>query len=98
LPKKLRGWSTPFEDPISLPSGRQLVTLKDAANYIMMLPKAEQKLAQWQAATEALIMAAERRGPLMHARIGVLKALNVGKPAATIGAPRKRTKAYRIVP
>jgi hypothetical protein len=28
------------------------------------------------AATEALIMAAEDRGPLMHARIGVLRALN----------------------
>ena len=29
-----------------------------------------------QAATEALIMAAELRGPLMHARIGMLRALN----------------------
>jgi hypothetical protein len=76
LPKKLQGWSTPFEDPIPLPRGRQLVTLNDAANYIMKLPKAEQNLAQWQAATEALILAAEGRGPLMHARIGVLKALN----------------------
>jgi hypothetical protein len=25
------GWSRAFEDPISLPPGRQLVTLKDAA-------------------------------------------------------------------
>ena len=42
----------------------------------MKLTKAEQDLAEWQAATEALIMAAEDRGPLMHARIGVLRALN----------------------
>jgi hypothetical protein len=42
----------------------------------MKLPKAEQNLKEWQTATEALIMAAERRGPLMHARIGVLRALN----------------------
>jgi hypothetical protein len=69
-------WSTPFEDPIYQPKGRQLVTLQDAAAFIMKLPKAEQQLEEWQAATEALIMAAEGRGPLMHARVGVLRALN----------------------
>jgi hypothetical protein len=69
-------WSRAFEDPIPLPRGRQLVTLKDAAAYIMKLSKAEQHLEEWQAATEALLMAAEDRGPLMHARIGMLRALN----------------------
>jgi hypothetical protein len=58
-----KGWSTPFEDPIPLPRGRQLVTLKDAADYITRLPKAEHESPQWQAAIEALIMAAEGRGP-----------------------------------
>jgi hypothetical protein len=58
-----KGWSTPFDDPIPLPRGRQLVTLKDAADYIMKLPKAEHESPQWQAATEALIMAAEGRAP-----------------------------------
>jgi hypothetical protein len=28
-------WSTRFEDPIVLPNGRKLVTLKDAADYVM---------------------------------------------------------------
>ena len=69
-------WSREFEDPIPLPRGRQLVTLQDAATYIMKLPKAEQNHAAWQTAVEALIMAAEGRGPLMHARIGMLRALN----------------------
>jgi hypothetical protein len=69
-------WSRAFEDPITLLRGRQLVTLKDAAAYIIKLPKAEQRLEEWQAATEALMTAAEDRGPLMHARIGVLRALN----------------------
>jgi hypothetical protein len=69
-------WSREFEDPIALPRGRQLVTLKDGADYIMKLPKAEQAQPEWQTATEALIMAAEGRGPLMHARVGVLRALN----------------------
>jgi hypothetical protein len=37
-------WSRSFEDPILLPDGRRLVTLPDAASYIMKLPKAEQDL------------------------------------------------------
>jgi hypothetical protein len=69
-------WSRAFEDPIHPPRGRQLVTLKNAVRYIMKLPKAEQDLPEWQAATEALLMAAEDRGPLMHSRIGMLRALN----------------------
>lgn len=56
--------------------GRQLVTLKDAADYITRLPKAEHESPEWQAAIRALIMAAEGRGPLMHARVGMLRALN----------------------
>jgi hypothetical protein len=74
MPEK-KGWSRKFDDPIPLRRG-QLVTLQDAPSYIMKLPKAEQNLPEWQAATEALIMAAEDRGPLMHARIGVTRALN----------------------
>ena len=71
-----KGWRRRFEDPIPLPRGRQLVTLQDAADCIQKLPKAEQNLKEWQAATEALIMAAENRGPPLHARVGMLRALN----------------------
>jgi hypothetical protein len=77
LPEERQGWRRRFEDPIPLPLvGRMLFTLEDAATYIMKLSKAERDLPEWQAAGEALIMAAERRGPLMHARIGMLRALN----------------------
>jgi hypothetical protein len=76
MTKSPRSWKRPFEDPIPLRRGGQLVTLQDAADYILKLPKAEQNLKEWQAATEALIMAAEYRGPLMHARVGMLRALN----------------------
>src|ERR1700694_3011090 len=55
-------WSRPFDDPIVLPKGKVIVTLKDAAAYIMALPKSEQQSPEWQAATEALLMAAEDRG------------------------------------
>jgi hypothetical protein len=56
-----RGWAKPFEDPIPLSSGRQLVSLQDAADYILKLPKAEQSLKEWQLATSCLIQAAEGR-------------------------------------
>ena len=46
------------------------VTPRDAADYIMKLPKAAQDLEERQTATEALLMAAEDRGPLMHAHVG----------------------------
>jgi hypothetical protein len=52
------------------------VTLKDAADYITRLPKAEHESRQWQAAVEALLLVAERGGPTMLARIGVMRALN----------------------
>jgi hypothetical protein len=66
-------WSTRFEDPIP-----GMTTLQDAADHILNLPKAEQKLPHWQTATEALILAAEGRGPLLHARVGMLRAMNHG--------------------
>lgn len=63
-----------------LPDGRKLVTLKNAADYIMNLPKAEQKHEKGQVAIEVLIMAAKGRVTLMRARIGVMQALNRDKP------------------
>jgi len=71
-----RGWKRRFEEPISLPRGRQLVTLEDAGRYMTKLPKAEHEAAEWQAAMEALILVATSGGPTMFARIGVMKALN----------------------
>jgi hypothetical protein len=62
------GWKRPFDDPIPLLDGGQLVTLKDAADYIMKLPKAEQNLEEWQTAIACLIGAAEGRDFMMHAR------------------------------
>jgi hypothetical protein len=72
----LKGWSAPFDDPIPLPNGRQLFTLKDAATYITKLGKTRQQADQWQTAIHCLIGAAEGRDFLMHARIGMLRALN----------------------
>jgi hypothetical protein len=92
-----RGWKRRFDEPIPLPRGRQLVTLQDAGTYITKLPKSEHMAAEWQAAMEALILVATLGGPTMFARIGVMRALNCGKPDPAIVPQRKRAKAYRIV-
>ena len=68
-------WSRPFDDPIDLPGGRQLVTLEDAGNYITKLPKAEHMAPEWQDAMQALMLVA-RGGPTMLARIGVMRVLH----------------------
>ena len=67
--------SREFEDPITLPNGRQLLTLKDAADYVTKLPKKESDLPEWQTAIEVLLLVS-RGGPTMMARIGVMKSLN----------------------
>jgi hypothetical protein len=69
-------WARPFGEPIPLPSGRKLVTLREAALYITKLPKAEHDAPEWQAAMQALLLVAEHEGPTMFARIGVMRALN----------------------
>ncbi|SHH38919.1 hypothetical protein SAMN05444169_7195 [Bradyrhizobium erythrophlei] len=71
-----RGWSRDFDNPIPVPRGRQLMTLRDAALYITKLPKAQHDAPEWQAAMEALLLVAELGGPTMFARIGVMRALN----------------------
>jgi hypothetical protein len=45
------------------PKGKALVTQKDAAAYILALPKSKQQSPEWQAAGEAVITAAEDADP-----------------------------------
>jgi len=52
-------WSRAFDEPIQPPKGKALVTLRDAASYIMALPGKTRQSYEWQAAIEALLMAAE---------------------------------------
>jgi hypothetical protein len=79
-------WFKRFYDPIVLPDGRELLTLRDAAEYITALPKAEHDAADWRVAMETLLLVAERDGPEMLARIAVMKALNrQSKPIRLFG-------------
>jgi len=43
-------WEQRFFDPITVPGRKPLVTLRDAAEYITELPKAEHEADEWQAA------------------------------------------------
>jgi hypothetical protein len=69
-------WSRRFDEPIPVPKGRRLVTLRDAGDYIAKLPKAKYLTAEWQAAMFALILVVDLNGPTMMARIGIMRALN----------------------
>jgi hypothetical protein len=74
---------TPFDEPIPLPRGRQLVTLEDAGNYITRFRRPEHEARngrrqwkEWQAAMEALILVATSGRPHDVRATGIMRALN----------------------
>jgi hypothetical protein len=76
MSERSSGWSRKFDEPIALAGGRRLVTLHDAATYMTALPDEESSAAEWQAAIETLILVVDLGGPVMMARIGLMRALN----------------------
>jgi len=55
-------WDRPFAEPIELPGGKKVITLRDAAHYITKLPKAEHDADEWQAAMQALLLGRRMTG------------------------------------
>jgi hypothetical protein len=56
-----KGWSRAFDDPIGLPDGSELTTLREAIAYLgMTVPKVEQSMPEVLTAAEILTRAAER--------------------------------------
>jgi len=70
-------WSRTFGEPIQLPDGRTLITLRDAADYIAKLPAETVTRPHWQLAMEALSQASES-SPTTQARLAFLRALKIG--------------------
>jgi hypothetical protein len=68
-------WDRPFGQPVPLPAGRPARTLRDAGDYIRKLPQSERDTPEWQLAVHMLIDAAEDRGPVLFARIGIERAV-----------------------
>jgi len=76
LRSRVVSWSLPFEQPIPVPGGRQLKTLRDAIEHLSeTVPKSEHDHAKVQHAAACLAGAAEGRDFVMHARIAVIQAL-----------------------
>lgn len=95
-------WSRRFDEPIILPDGRKLRTLKDAAEYVLALPPNIQNERPWQFAAECLKNAAEREIAWMwFARPSMMKALHgpeeppIGNPEGKKGTRWARRKLAR---
>jgi hypothetical protein len=73
-------WDRPFDKPIPLPGGASARTLHDAAKFIIMLPKSQRDRADWRLAIMMLIDAAEDRGPMLFARMGIQRAMESKLP------------------
>lgn len=85
-------WDQRFFDPIIVPKGKPLVTLRDAGNYVASLPEREQHLPHWQTVAELLLMVGDRGGDPMMVRIAMMQALNhgnqIGRLHRAASAPR----------
>ena len=68
-------WDCPFAQPVPLPKGPPAQTLRDAADYIRKLPQPERDCPEWRLAFQMLIDAAEDRGPMLFAHMGIVRAL-----------------------
>lgn len=70
-------WSLRFHEPIVLPDGAKLTTLREAIAHLgKTIPKSEYTLPSVTTAAELLTLAAEHGGPIEFARIATLQALN----------------------
>jgi hypothetical protein len=89
-------WEQLFFDPIELPDGRVLLSLRDAGEFVQSLPKPTQDRSEWQVAVRALLLVVECDGDPMLAHIGIMRALNAGKPVQP-KPRRKSAKRYRVL-
>jgi hypothetical protein len=70
-------WSLRFAEPIVLPDGAKLKTLREAVAHLgRTIPKSDHAMPSVLTAAELLTRAAEHGGPIEFARIATLKALN----------------------
>ncbi len=68
-------WERCFNEPILLPNGSKLATLQDARDFITAFPQSEHNSKEWLEAMHFLTEAADHKGALTFARIGVFRAL-----------------------
>ena len=90
-------WDVQFPQPIDLPNGTVVTTLREAADYISQLPKSEQDTKEWQIASDALAQAADNAGSVWFARIGMMRAL-CRKNAKAVHRVRKDRRVKQGTP
>lgn len=61
-------WDLRFTDPIPVPGGKRLVTLRDAGAYVADLPRETHNSPIWQTAIDCLLLATDKGGPIEFAR------------------------------
>lgn len=83
-------WDRPFPQPIPLPGRPPAQTLRDAADYVRKLPEPERDRQEWRLAVQMLIDAAENRGPMLFACMGIVRALE-----ANVETPSPKRKEIR---
>lgn len=86
-------WDTAFPEPIPVPDGEPLVTLRDAGAYITALPLRVHSAPAWETAMHVLIQAADHGGPVQFAQLAMLRALHpAGEP---VYHSRKKDPVWR---
>jgi hypothetical protein len=74
------GWRKKFDDPIVLPDGKKLVTLRDAVHHLAAtVPNRERDHPAVLNAADHLTGAAEQGYPLFFARAATLQAIHRSK-------------------
>lgn len=68
-------WDLKFPEPIAVPRGKPLVSLRDAGAYITALPAKTHAESAWQTAMDCLLLAADKGGPPEFARLAMVQAL-----------------------
>jgi len=94
--RKIKGWEREFDEPI-MAGKRELVTLRDAGEYIAALPVTEAHAKHWPTAMQCLIDAADRGGIVMLADVAFRKALAHEETAPEPEPRRRRAKAYKVI-
>src|SRR5579872_5273775 len=75
LGRMAESWDTEFESPIPLPSGAELVSLRDAIEYIRCLPESAREHEFWQMAIKDIARAVETPACRVIARRAVVRAI-----------------------
>jgi hypothetical protein len=71
-------WSRRFDKPISLPDGRQLLTLLDVGRYVDALPPRTYEREEWIAVMDVLLLVVDGHEPMSLLQVALTLAIQEG--------------------